>query len=87
MRQVEFEKRKNDWLAKLAKQDAQLVRLKTLNVELVGRLKQMNLQIDELFQQAQIKSQIDAMRDQSDNIHWEYECDHEALLERLEELI
>ena len=47
----------------------------------------MNLQIDELFQQAQIKSQIDAMRDQSDNITWEYECDHEVLLERLEELI
>ena len=27
------------------------------------------------------------MRDQSENIQWEYECDHEALLERLDDLI
>ena len=27
------------------------------------------------------------MRDQSENIQWEYECDHEALLEKLDDLI
>ena len=27
------------------------------------------------------------MRDQSENIQWEYECDHEALIERLDDLI
>ena len=43
MRQEEFEKRKSDWLSKIAKQEAMMVRLKTLNVDLLGRLKQMNL--------------------------------------------
>ena len=27
------------------------------------------------------------MKEQSDQITWEYDCDHEVLLERLEELI
>ena len=58
-----------------------------MNFDLVGQLKAMNLQIDELFQQAQIKSQIESMREQNTVAVEEYECDHEAVIERLEELI
>ena len=74
-------------MAKIQRQDAALVKLKQENFDLVGQLKATNLQIDELFQQAQIKNQIDSMREQNYGAVEEYECDHEAVIERLEELI
>ena len=87
VRQVEFERRKQEWIVKIQRQDQNLVRLKQTNFDLIGKLKQMNLQIDELFQQAQIKSQIDAMREKDSSTVEEYDCEHEAMIERLQELI
>ena len=49
VRQVEFERRKQEWIVKIQRQDQNLVKLKQTNFDLIGRLKQMNLQIDELF--------------------------------------
>ena len=87
VRQVEFARRKQEWIVKIQRQDQNLVRLKQTNFDLIGKLKQMNLQIDELFQQAQIKSQIDAMREKDSSTVEEYDCEHEAMIERLQELI
>ena len=43
LRQAEFERRKQEWLAKIQRQDAALVKLKQVNFDLVGQLKAMNL--------------------------------------------
>ena len=56
MRQVEFERRRLEWNRKIQRQEMDLVKLKQQNFDLIGNLKQMNLQIDELIQKAQIKS-------------------------------
>lgn len=76
LRQVEFERRKNEWNVKIRRQETQLVKLKQINFDLIGKLKQINLQIDELIQQAQVKNQIDAMREHDQGIVEQYECDH-----------
>jgi len=73
---VEFERRKNEWNVKIRRQENQLVKLKQINFDLIGKLKQINLQIDELIQQAQVKNQIDAMREHDQGIVEQYECDH-----------
>ena len=63
-------------------------RLKQHNFDLRSKLKQINLQIDELVQQAQLKAQMDAMRENDPSlIEQKYECDHEGTIERLEDLI
>ena len=43
IRQVEFERRKQEWLLKIQRQDNNLIKLKQHNFELVGELKQMNM--------------------------------------------
>lgn len=51
------------------------------------KLKQMNFQIDELLQQVQLKNKFEAIRDQSAEVVEEYDCNHEAHIDRLEEMI
>ena len=88
IRQVEFQKKRSEWNNKTKLQETQMKRIKKHNFDLISKLKQMNLQIDELIQDAQLKAQIDAMRENDpSSVEQKYECDHQGTMERLEDLI
>jgi len=49
VRQVELERRRLEWSKKLRRQEMDLVKHKQQNFELIGQLKSINLQIDEMI--------------------------------------
>lgn len=61
--------------------------LKKTNIDLISKMKSMNLHLDELIEQKKAKDQIEDMRAANEPVVEEYECDHESVIERLKDLI